>query len=687
MRHDREAATSGQIVTFYSYKGGTGRTMALANVAWILATNAKRVLVMDWDLESPGLHRYFHPFLVDKMLRHSPGVIDMIRDFAAAAVEPQADPADADWFRDYADVASVAVSLDWRFPGAGVIDLVPAGRQDGSYSRTVSTFDWPTFYDRLGGGAFLRALRDNLREYYDYVLIDSRTGLSDTASICTVLLPDTVVNCFTLSDQSIDGAAAVADSIVKQRPAEPVRLLPVPMRVEDAEQVRLEAGRDYARHRFAPFLRLRPDEADRYWGDVEIPYKPYYAYEEILSVFGDRPRLEASLLTAFERLTAALTDGEVAQMAPLDERIRRRLLTQFERPRRSAISEVLISYASEDRMWAEWIATELGQAGLRPVNYEVDSSWPGGTDGLDRVLSAVQHSLVLLSPAYCRSRAAVELWRRAVGRHAEPVLVPIRLVNRQIPPPFTDRPLAADFSNQSEQRAREALFTALDLPPPRLAEAGANAESGATAETGAAQAGAARSGPRFPATPPPVWSVPQRNAAFTGRVALLEGVRSRLAASATFTVPQALYGLDGVGKTQVALEYAHRFAADYDIVWWISAEQPSLVRASLADLAVRIGMPTAETVSENVAAVLDALRRGEPYRRWLLVFDNADQPEELAPYLPQGTGHVLLTSRNVGWVRHAAAVEVGVFTRDESVLLPYKRDGRRLGLDIDPPQV
>ena len=62
----------GQVVTFYSYKGGTGRTMALANVAWILAANGKRVLVADWDLESPGLHRFFDPFIDADALAASP---------------------------------------------------------------------------------------------------------------------------------------------------------------------------------------------------------------------------------------------------------------------------------------------------------------------------------------------------------------------------------------------------------------------------------------------------------------------------------------------------------------------------------------------------------------------------------------------------------------------------------------
>jgi MinD-like ATPase involved in chromosome partitioning or flagellar assembly len=63
-----EASKGGRIITFYSYKGGTGRTMALANAAWVLASNGKRVLMIDWDLEAPGLHRYFHPFLTDKRL-------------------------------------------------------------------------------------------------------------------------------------------------------------------------------------------------------------------------------------------------------------------------------------------------------------------------------------------------------------------------------------------------------------------------------------------------------------------------------------------------------------------------------------------------------------------------------------------------------------------------------------------
>jgi Mrp family chromosome partitioning ATPase len=76
------AEPEGRIVTFYSYKGGTGRSMAVANLAWILATNGKRVLLIDWDLEAPGLHRYLHPFMDDKEFADSPGLIDNFVDFA-----------------------------------------------------------------------------------------------------------------------------------------------------------------------------------------------------------------------------------------------------------------------------------------------------------------------------------------------------------------------------------------------------------------------------------------------------------------------------------------------------------------------------------------------------------------------------------------------------------------------------
>jgi len=84
------AGRKGQVITFYSFKGGVGRTMAVANIAWILASTGRRVLTVDWDLESPGLHRYFAPFLADRELTATDGLIDFLIDYVSQAMTPTA---------------------------------------------------------------------------------------------------------------------------------------------------------------------------------------------------------------------------------------------------------------------------------------------------------------------------------------------------------------------------------------------------------------------------------------------------------------------------------------------------------------------------------------------------------------------------------------------------------------------
>ena len=298
--------SQGQIITFYSYKGGTGRTMALANVAWILASNGKRVLSVDWDLESPGLHKFFHPFLDESTVSATPGVIEIINDYASAAVDPG--PRSDDWHLEFAQVERHAVSLDWAFPEGGKLDFLSAGRQNRDYSAAVCSLDWDNFYDRLGGGRFFRAMRDDMKQKYDYVLIDSRTGLSDVADICTIELPDVLTICFTLSDQSIEGAANVARQISGRYRDRNIRVLPVPMRIEDGEKEKLDVGRALARMKFEGFpAGMTPESSAVYWASVEVPYKPFYAFEETLATFGDDPGSPASLLSSFERITDSVT--------------------------------------------------------------------------------------------------------------------------------------------------------------------------------------------------------------------------------------------------------------------------------------------------------------------------------------------------------------------------------------------
>lgn len=313
----------GQIVTFYSYKGGVGRTMALANIAWILASNGKRVLAIDWDLESPGLHSYFRPFLADPELSSSEGVIDLLIDFTAEQMRPAANAENLPGI----NVLRYAVSLEWNFPASGTVDFIPAGRQGRSYPARANSFNWDVFYERLGGGVFLETIKDRLRSEYDYVLIDSRTGVSDSAGICTIQMPDILVICFALNRQNIEGAAAVARSVSEQRGFQEVRILPVPMRIEMAERAALARAQEMANERLGPFLH----PVDSLW-EIAVPYIPFYSYVESLSVFSDNSSSPVSLLASLERLTARLTDGEVTRLVPVSELERRRVLGLYGLP-------------------------------------------------------------------------------------------------------------------------------------------------------------------------------------------------------------------------------------------------------------------------------------------------------------------------------------------------------------------
>src|SRR5262249_13081292 len=116
-----------QITTFYSYKGGTGRTMLLANVAWILASAGKRGLIIDWDLEAPGLPHYFHPFLIDPRLEATDGLIDMVVEYCQEALTPEEQNSRGKWLDHAADIRRYVASINWPFPEGGLIHLLPAG--------------------------------------------------------------------------------------------------------------------------------------------------------------------------------------------------------------------------------------------------------------------------------------------------------------------------------------------------------------------------------------------------------------------------------------------------------------------------------------------------------------------------------------------------------------------------------
>jgi tetratricopeptide (TPR) repeat protein len=630
----------GAVVTFYSYKGGTGRTMALANVAWILASAGQRVLVADWDLEAPGLPRFFQPFIGDNAVKAA-GVIDLIRRYEDEVMQDR--PRPENWVEGLARLSDYVIPIRWPFEGGGSLDLLTAGRQNSSYATSLSRLDWDTFYERLGGGHFLDALGEVMRRDYDYTLIDSRTGFSDVADICTQHLPDVLVDCFTLSDQGINGAADVAKAVERFGRAESghrIRILPVAMRVDAAEKVKADAGRARAMRAF-PGLPdgLTNDERLGYFNKVEIPYQAFYAYEETLATF-DVPGNPASLLAAYERLTETISNGAVHQMRTMDERLRNTWQRRFERSLTTAQNTILLEYAAADQVWAEWAESVLVQVGL-----SVEDPGPIETLPRFRSLKPGKDVLAIVSANYLS----------VTRQHPEP-------------PPDTQTLsllVGATRARDLDPRARGTAAVAAGVPEKEarrrlLISAGLMEPLPSYDETRLA---------RFPDTEPQWFQAPARNAMFTGRAAELRRLRESLTSrSRAVVLPVTLHGMGGIGKTQLALEYVYRFASSYDLIWWIAADPPQFIDASLADLADKLHLPPGPTAAASARTVLEALRLGTRTRRWLLVFDNAADPRAVEPFVPKGReGHVLITSRNPDWGAQANPVEVDVFQPEESV--------------------
>ncbi|WP_127503368.1 FxSxx-COOH system tetratricopeptide repeat protein [Actinoplanes solisilvae] len=625
----------GKVVTFYSFKGGAGRTMALANVAWILAANGKRVLVADWDLESPGLHRFFEPFLGVEKAEATAGIIDMIRSYEYESTRPF--PREDGWYKAFAQVNAFAFTLDWgHFPPGGRLSLLSAGRQNREYSALLNAINWDDFYHEHNGGAFIDALAADMRANYDYALLDSRSGLSDVADICSVQLPDVLVDCFALNAQSIDGAAKIAE-VVTRRPVgvrPPIRVLPVPMRVDPAEKEKAEAGRTFARRRFPGMpAGLTASERAGYWNAVEVPYQPFYAYEETLATFADRPGQSATLLAAYEKLTRFITDGDVVALPHMDETLRIRTAKRFVRSLFEVSDEVTLRYAAEDQAWAEWIGGVLKAVGVSVHD-------PNGPTGAPPTAAA--RSLTLISHANAAAFAGIITRDRSALRPSLAIYV-----DDVTPLPSFAPSSSAFLAGQPAEVAVERTLRLVGLWPGEKPDLSAI-------------------GTRFPGERPVVINAPSRNGRFTGRKEFLLGLRAGLRGGVG--MPVVLQGMGGTGKTQLALEYAHRFRNAYDVVWWVDADMTTFVDTQVAELGQELGLNTAGSgVEDKVRKVIGALEDGEPYARWLLIFDNAEDVDELLEFVPRQSGHVLVTSRNNRWGDRALPMPVDVFQRPESV--------------------
>jgi FG-GAP-like repeat/CobQ/CobB/MinD/ParA nucleotide binding domain len=335
----------GQVVTFYSYKGGTGRTMALANVACVLASSySKRVLAVDWDLEAPGLHRYFENLLQNptvssrgdnKKSDEGPGLIELLEeirrlvelDLGKSVISPgRAVQSQANALKCIAKLDIHRYVSDTSIQG---LQIIKAGEFKDSYARSIGAFPWEALY-KCSPWIF-SALEQRLAEMFDFVLIDSRTGLTDTSGICTLILPQILVVVFTPNRQSFFGAVELAEKAATYRrrssDVRPLLIIPLVSRVEAAKPElrniwRFGDGKDWGGYQpgfesfFEKIYDLDKISLKAYFDRIQIQHIPDYAYGEPIAVLIEKSDDPYSLKGAYHAFCARLIDEIVPWDVP-----------------------------------------------------------------------------------------------------------------------------------------------------------------------------------------------------------------------------------------------------------------------------------------------------------------------------------------------------------------------------------
>ncbi len=334
------------------------------------------------------------------------------------------------------------------------------------------------------------------------------------------------------------------------------------------------------------------------------------------------------------------------------------------------MKDFFISYNKADRTWAEWIAWELEEADYSVVIQAWDFR-PGSNFALEmnEGLKQAERVVAILSPDFIKSGFTASEWAAAfagdpTGKDRK--LVPVRVREADISG-LLGQIVYIDFVGVHDEAASRELV----LDGVRKGRGKPKKKPAFPPTAGRA----IKEQPRFPGSLPRIWNVPHnRNRNFTGRVELLSTLRAQLQAG-HHSALTALHGLGGIGKTQTAVEYAYRYAGEYELVWWLRAEDPATLAGEYALLAAKLGLSEAEADQQAaVQAVKDWLATSHG---WLLVFDNAESPEEIRPYLLAGSsGHVIITSRRPDWRSVANPLPVGTLGPEDAIEFLHRRSGQ-----------
>jgi len=386
----------GEIITFYSYKGGTGRTLALVNCVGLMADQwpsaAKPLLVWDFDLEAPGIHHYLSPYLsLDADFAQRPGTLELFENLCAeVATRIKQSPARAaDGRLDDTACAELIDGVDLqpyltatKLAGTRVIK---AGRFDDSYAQRLSRMNWESLFAQAPG--IFRALATRLQRDFAYIFVDARTGLSDTSGICTMLLPDVLVLVFTPNRQSLSGIEHLVREASKYRRSSSdlrsLRIYPLPSRVElSSEDYRQAWQRGALQHPVFGnvdgyqslfdrlFAEMHGQEVDMtaYLDLVQVPHSPDYAYGERLCFTTEASRDRLSLRIAYESFLPWLVTGAQPWEAPAHCLLRLRV--------QQWLRDTIHPSSDDEGEWLLWFEslpqriTEVKQRLALPDDYE-----------------------------------------------------------------------------------------------------------------------------------------------------------------------------------------------------------------------------------------------------------------------------------------------------------------------------
>jgi len=335
----RETRKPGTVYTFYSYKGGVGRSMALANIATLLSRRGRKVLAVDFDLEAPGLQRFFQQCLDSERNRvNTPGVVELfssIREGSSLGWE---------------ECIFTARPISYGEP----ISIISAGKSDNKYTERVRQLNFSQLFEQHDLGHKLEQIREEWRAAYDVVLIDSRTGITDIGGICTIHLPDVLVAFFTTNDQSIEGTRHVLRRAREELATLPLnrhRLITIPILARDESIAENDLGQkwqDHAALQLSEFFEewlpkdVRAADAIRMF---KIPNEARWSFGEGLPVLNDAQLIDSTKIGfAYEELASFFDAG----------------LELLEIPRARAVAkEAALARANEERRASELKARRL----------------------------------------------------------------------------------------------------------------------------------------------------------------------------------------------------------------------------------------------------------------------------------------------------------------------------------------